>query len=276
MSRWRDHLKRWLPPALLRWRRRRNSNLIRFTGNYTDYQSARDASTGYDADLIQSRVIAAQKKVRAGEGLFAQDGVVIQSAPPPIRLLAILYQVALEKETKVVNVIDFGGALGSTYDRCRAMAPSTLHFNWTIIEQPALVEAGQKEFSTDELCFSNSLEESLQSQPVDLLLLSGVLPYLEEPFTLLSQIAECKIPWIIIDRTPLLFTGESRLTVQHVPASIYGSPQSYPAWFLDHDQLCSILTPHYKLLSLHPSEDGEFDLGDVMSMSYGMIWKRKP
>ncbi|MCA9039652.1 MAG: methyltransferase, TIGR04325 family [Planctomycetaceae bacterium] len=241
MNSWRDQMKAWIPPALLRWRRRRNPNLIRFTGNYADFATAKAASSGYDAELIQSRVIDAQRQVRAGKGLFAQDGVVIESAPPPLRLLAVLYQIAFEKGNHSVSVLDFGGALGSTYDRCRAVAPPQLHFEWNVVEQPALVEAGQNEFSTDELHFHRSIDERLQTGPVDLLLLSGVLPYLEEPFTLFQQIVETKIPWIVIDRTPLLFEGKNRLTVQQVPASIYGTPKSYPAWFLDHDQLCDFL-----------------------------------
>lgn len=270
----RDHLRNWLPPALLRWRRRRNRNLIRFTGNYPDFATARAASTGYDAELIRNRVIEAQRAVRAGRGLYAQDGVVIESAPPPLRLLSVLYHIAIERGDNRVSIIDFGGALGSTYNRCRHAAPPNLHIDWNVIEQPALVEAGRKEFESDELHFATTIEDRLSRGPVDLLLLSGVLPYLEDPFTLLQQITTTVIPWLVIDRTPLLH-AHNRLTVQHVPASIYGSPQSYPAWFLDHEQICNVMNGAYELLAEHPSGDGEFDLGNVISLSCGMIWKRR-
>ncbi|QDU79194.1 hypothetical protein Pla110_08990 [Polystyrenella longa] len=275
MTKWREHLRSWLPPALLRWRRRWNPNLIRFTGDYPNFETALADASGYDSELIQKRVIDAQRQVRAGKGLFAQDGVVIDSACPPLRLLSVLYHLGLEKDSKSISVIDFGGALGSTYDRCRHAAPVDLKFDWTIVEQPALIQAGRDDFTTSELKFSPSIEERLAQGPVDLLLLSGVLPYLQEPFSFLRMIANTEIPWIVIDRTPLLFQKCNRLTLQHVPASIYGSPQSYPAWFLDHNELCDILSSHYEIISQHPSGDGEFDLGDVQSLSYGMIWKRR-
>jgi len=67
----------------------------------------------------------------------------------------------------------------------------------------------------------------VDNQP-NVVVLSGVLNYLEHPYTVLDQLLTLLCDHVIIDRT--LFWGgpTDRLCVQSVPPSIYKA--SYPSW----------------------------------------------
>ena len=62
--------------------------------------------------------------------------------------------------------------------------------------------------------------------------LSGVLQYLEHPYSLLADIVKRKIQYIIVDRTRFTLKNvDDRLTVQMVHPKIY--KPSYPCWFFN-------------------------------------------
>ena len=102
-----------------------------------------------------------------------------------------------------LNIIDFGGSLGSTYYQNRLFLDSLKHLQWNIVEQPSFVQKGQQSFESDSLRFYQSIEECLQSSQKELqvILLSSVLQYLERPYSLLMEIIERKIRYIIVNRT---------------------------------------------------------------------------
>ena len=117
-----------------------------------------------------------------------------------------------------------------------------------IVEQPVHVACGKQDFESDELHFYSSVEECLAAHRPDVLLLSAVLHYLPKPYDTLRALVQWGIPSIIIDCTPLLAGDRDRLTVQHVPATIYAA--SYPAWFLSQTKLTGvILAAGYRLLA---------------------------
>ena len=86
------------------------------------------------------------------------------------------------------------------------------------------------------------------------LLLSSVLQYVPSPYTLLKSLLQHRIPHLIIDRTAFLCSNCERLTVQHVPDSIYSA--SYPAWFFSENHFHSeIRSAGYRLVADFPGSD---------------------
>jgi putative methyltransferase (TIGR04325 family) len=127
-----------------------------------------------------------------------------------------------------LNVLDFGGSLGSTYYQNRAFLRNLPEVQWNIIEQPAHVNVGKKYFEDEVLKFFPNIEICLSETKPNVILLSSVLQYLENPYEILKELLDLPCDYLIIDKTPFWDGLTDRLCVQQVPPSIY--PASYPSW----------------------------------------------
>lgn len=203
---------------------------VSFAGDYASWDAAARASTGYDAREILSKTMTAARKVRDGAAAFERDSVTFDTPSPPFPLLAALLRAAAAENR--LSVVDFGGALGSSYHQCRRFLDTIGRVRWNVVEQPHYVEAGRAEFANAELRFFRSVEDCLAVEPVrpNVLLFSSVLQYLPAPYETLEGLLRHRIPHVVVDRTAFVGGDRERLTVQTVPPSIYEA--SYPAWFL--------------------------------------------
>lgn len=240
---------------------------IRFTGDYASWDEARRASAGYDAPAILQKTREAVLKVKQGKSRWEQDGMVSDSDATPTALLAALARIAAVKEKPELHVLDFGGSLGSTYYWCRPFFAKDFTLTWSVVEQSEHVKIGQADFQDEQLRFYFTVEEALAAHPVDVLLLSGVLHYLDTPEGWLENLRRWPIPHLIIDRTPLWDRDRHRLTVQQVPKEIYTA--SYPAWFLSKQKIFSLIERDYTLQWQTPdSETWEIDRDSVQNSFY--------
>jgi putative methyltransferase (TIGR04325 family) len=86
------------------------------------------------------------------------------------------------------------------------------------------------------------------------LLLSGVLQYLPEPYEVLRRLLQHGLRHAIMDRTPFLEADRDRLTVQQVPEEIYRA--SYPAWFFSETKFRTTVTAAgYRVVAEFPGSD---------------------
>lgn len=211
-------------------------------GNYPDWQSACAAcSGGYDSDAIFQKVREAARKVRDGKALWERDSVCFYHEEYNIPLVAWLMSVAAYHKGSL-HVLDFGGALGSTYMQNRKFLDKLPDFSWNVVEQPHVVACGEDEFTTDTLHFYGTLAESFAKQPINVVLLSSVLQYLAEPYALLEEATSYQPYAVIVDRTPFL-PQQERFTVQQVPKEIY--PAAYPCRWLDRSRIERVIAPQY-------------------------------
>ncbi len=181
----------------------------------------------YASDNIFQQVAAATEKVRKGLAVYEQDGVCFHKMLVNYELIcAFLYVYAREKR---LQVIDFGGALGSTYFRYRALWEK-LAVSWTIVEQEHYVKYGKEHIS--EIEFAYELDEC--SKDADLVLLSGVLSYLERPYEILDEILMRKVPYVVIDEQAFHPSGVHGIVLQNVPPAIYRAV--YPAHLFSLDE----------------------------------------
>lgn len=224
----KEILKLLCPPILQKTITAIRNNQIRFSGDYASWNEAQKDSTGYDTQQIAQQVLESSRKVTTGEAIFERDSVCFFEENYRWPLLSCLLLIANNQKNQL-SITDFGGALGSLYFQHRALLSSINQLNWSVVEQPHFVDMGQKEFQNEELNFHFTLAESIQSTSSNTVLLSSVLQYLEYPQELLKQIAEMRIHYILIDRTPFIDSDRDRLTVQSIPKNIYAA--SYPAWF---------------------------------------------
>jgi len=246
-----------------------------FTGDYASWTDAERASVGYAAPDILEKTRAAVLKVKNGEATFERDSVILPDPEYPFPVIAGLLRAALA-ENDTLSVLDFGGALGSTYFQCRKLLDPVPHVRWSVVEQPAHVECGRAEFETDELRFYTTVDECLRSERPQVLLLSSVLQYLSEPHAFFANILGYGFRHVIVDRTTV-FKGSTpdRLTVQQVPAWIY--PASYPCWMLNYRRLLDLVSPTYTCIADFPAHIGTTISFDGAHASYiGFLLDRKP
>lgn len=222
------------------WSEFRRHNVF-FEGPHNDWRSAMAASDGYDAPAILAKALEATRAVVQGRASYERDTVVFTKRSYSHPLLAWLLYVASRSDLRL-RVVDFGGALGSSYfQHCPALT-HLAELNWCVVEQPHFVSAGQAEFGHGGLSFSDSLDEAIDRVRPNVVLLSGVLQYLEHPHEYLEDILSRGVKFIIVDRTTAQFDVAAAPFVQHVPAWIYSA--SYPVWFLNAHEMQANFAKH--------------------------------
>ena len=211
----------------------RRHNVV-FDGPHNDWRSALAAADGYDAPAILAKVVEATRAVVQGRAEYERDTVVFTERSYSHPLLAWLLYVASRSDLHL-RVVDFGGALGSSYFQHRSALAHLAELKWCVVEQPHFVIAGRTEFEDARLSFSDSLDEAIDRVKPNVVLLSGVLQYLEYPLEYLENLLSKGVKFILIDRTAAQFDIAATPFVQHVPAWIYSA--SYPLWFLNADEM---------------------------------------
>ena len=117
-----------------------------------------------------------------------------------------------------INVLDFGGALCSTYFENRDFSAGLSDVRWNIVEQPRQVETGKRWFEDDQLKFYARIEDCLAETQPQVIVLSSVLQYLEEPNALLAELRALPCDHLIVYCTPFWAGSTDRLCVSPVPA----------------------------------------------------------
>ncbi len=266
-----------LPPLLTEWlrgrrpARGRQDGAIRFAGDYPSWEEARRHTTGYDSPVILARTRDALLQVKNGTAVFERDAVLLPVPEPPMALLAGLLRAAAEKAGRL-HVLDYGGSLGSSYFQCRNFLAPLSALRWSVVEQPAHVACGQREFADDRLQFFASVEDCLAAGRPDVLLLSSVVQYLPAPHEFLACMLRHQFDWIMVDRTAFHDGPRDRLTVQQVPEAIY--PASYPAWFFSESRWRQNFPPAYECLAAFPALDRP-ELPDGRAYARGMIYRHR-
>jgi putative methyltransferase (TIGR04325 family) len=237
-------LKELIPPFVMRTAMRLSGRGIRFEGNYRSWRDAQQASGGYDQEDIVRRVFEAECKVSSGEAADERDSVLFDSIQFSLPVMAALARIACMRNGSL-RVLDFGGAFGGMYRQYRAFGlPEGV--SWNVVEQPEFVRLGRA-FENNELRFFTSFEEVLTGGLPDVLLLSSVMQYLEDPFGVLRKIMSTGVSHVVIDRTPFFDAEHDLLTVQRVPSVIYKA--SYPCWIFSRSSLLRAIEQKYRMVA---------------------------
>lgn len=197
----------------------------------------KENGTGYAEESILQQVLAATQKVRTGHAVFERDGVLFYKQDYNYPFLAALFYAlnGCLSSGEHTCVLDFGGSLGSTFfQNQKLLAPFSCR--WHIVEQPHFVEAGRA--NVPEVTFHESVESYIdQGGMPDVLLLSGVIQYFDQPYEYLKRMLAGNFKYILVDRG--FFNDrepdKDRLAIQTVSPSIY--PAAYPVWLLSLDKV---------------------------------------
>lgn len=259
----RKVIKDLIPPIILR---SVTGLYYGWHGDYSSWREAVERSGGYDSKAILEKVKKAALKVKNGRATYERDSVLFDHIEYSFPLLSGLLWIAAKNNGKL-NVMDFGGSLGSSYFQNKLFLDSLSSINWCIVEQSEFVKVGLESFENEKLHFFNSIDECLKSYEIDVVILSSVLQYLEKPFTILDHIKALRIKYMIIDRTPFI-EGHDRITIQKVKPAIYNG--SYPCWFFNKGKFVSRLSDEYKLVL----EFDALDKANIKSKFKGFILEK--
>lgn len=272
MNKWR-RIRAWIHRALSFVRKRMfkmGSHDKTWSGPFSSWEEASKVCGGYDDELILEKCKNSLLKVKRGEAVYERDSVLFNRVEYNFPVLAGLQRAALGNNDGSLCVLDFGGSLGSTYFQNREFLKPVKDLKWCIVEQDNFVRCGKEYFEDDSLKFFYSMEQAFAFHFPDVLLLSSVLQYLEDPYAFLHKVMGLQVEYIIIDRTSFLPDNEDVLMVQHVPESIYKA--SYPHWFFSETKFLRQFKTHYEELV---RADSIFQLNIDGARSYFRIFKRR-
>jgi len=247
----RKFIKDWVYGSrivkILRLLKCNQNNLIWFVGDFNSWQSAANKCVGYDDVAILHKVLSATLRVKRGEAAFERDSVVFDQIQYSWPTLSALMWSAARNQGRL-NVLDFGGSLGSSYFQCSKFLKDLGEVSWSIVEQKHYVAAGRQHVQDNVLRFFETVDECLTYKKPDVILLSGVLQCIPDPWELLSQLIALGCDTVILDRTSYINNGErERISIQHVPPSIY--PASYPCrFFVENDVISLFSNAGYELV----------------------------
>jgi putative methyltransferase (TIGR04325 family) len=251
MSRIKSLARDWLPPAVFSTIQRLRHGGQRYEGGFSTWTEAAAESTGYNAEHILSVVLEATLKVQRGEAAFERDSVVFDKIEYAWPVTAGLMWAAA-RAGGTLNVLDFGGSLGSAYFQHFQLLKRVNHVRWNVIEQPHFTNVGKQQIQDKSLFFYDTIAECVAVTQPNVILLSSVLQYLEGYAAILEALTNIGASVLIIDRTP--FSSEEKIVVQHTPSSIYAA--SYPMRVFSKSVFMDRLYPHWHLIASTVSADG--------------------
>lgn len=233
IDRIKEILRQLIPPILLSAFKRKRWG---FFGHYKEFESTPAKTDFYAQDIIFEKVKLAFSIFERGEAYFERDAC-------PIRERTYNWPiVALIQSFGKVDVLDFGGGFGTVYWQNLDFIKNSIK-TWTIVEQPHYIDYLREKFKRHpQLRFHKTIDEAHKP---DVVILSGVVQYIADPYKLLEQIKALNADQLIFDRTPMIKEGEERVTIQKLNPKIY--PVDLKAWFLNERKLIEFLSPQYEL-----------------------------
>jgi putative methyltransferase (TIGR04325 family) len=262
-------IKKWIPPVLFDVLRIANPRLISLSGHYNSWDDAMAQCKGYDQSIIFEKTLASALEVKNGNKPFERDSVLFDQIVYSWPILASLNWAAAQ-DSGNLRVLDFGGALGTSYFQNKKFIDHLSEVSWHIVEQPKLAELGNKYLKDDFLSFSSNVEDGFRFFRPNFVLLSSVLQYIEDPFDVIANLANRDVSVIALDRTPFLKEDQKTfIQKQSVPSQIYSA--SYPCYLFNEIEITSAFRNYgYQLVESFHS----LDKLSTKATWKGMIFKK--
>ncbi len=262
-------LKKWIPPGFWDFYRLFSLRTTKLSGYYDNWDDAMTQCKGYDQSNIFEKTLASALEVKNGNKPFERDSVLFNRIVYSWPILASLNWAAAQDSGKL-RVLDFGGALGTSYFQNKKFIDHLSEVCWHIVEQPNLAELGNKYLKDDTLSFSSNIERGFRLFRPNFVLLSSVLQYIEDPFKVIANLANRDVSVIALDRTPFLKEDQKTfIQKQSVPSQIYSA--SYPCYLFNENEIISAFRNYgYQLVESFHS----LDKLSTKATWKGMIFKK--
>lgn len=244
----KSFIKSLTPPVVFDFINNRRGT--RWQGEFKNWNDALGKSSGYNSDNVFEAVLKSALLAKSDHEGFERDGVFFKEKKYS---LPISMGILLSLQNRAVNVLDFGGSLGSSYFQHRSLLKKFDSVAWSVVEQEKFVEIGQAKFQDKSLMFYSDVDEVFKDRSPDVLIFSSVLQYLEDPYLILTKCLEKDFQYVVIDRTP--FSKRNHIKLQVVDSTIYSA--SYPCWFFSEEEFIDFFRVRgWLLVSSFLNEEG--------------------
>ncbi|WP_316735824.1 methyltransferase, TIGR04325 family [Pedobacter aquatilis] len=261
-------VKQILPPivtdAIIK--RRYVKSPVLYNGNYNSWEDAKQNSGGYDAANILEKVKQSILRVKNGEVAYERDSMTQDNVEYSWPLLGALQHIAIENGN-TLNVLDFGGSLGTSYFQNRSPLSHLDKLKWTVVEQKHFVECGKEFIEDNVLTFEPTISIAVEKQNYNVLLLSGVHQYMPDTDEFNTEVLSHDFDYILIDRVSFIEDAK-RLVVQTVPEWLYKA--TYPTYLLNEQEF---IAPYLKKYDLVYDFNAVVDQDEISEDGKRMYWK---
>lgn len=253
------YLKKLIPPIFFEIR-----NKIFWKKCNLGFVECRFECTGYDDELTVEKCFrSAIDAISLGK--IERDGEILNSMRIDFELLCSLQTIFIE--TGKLSVVDFGGGFGTSFFQNSPFL-NNIKIEWGIVEQAKYVEKINNSALKKKFKGFVELDEAIKQLSPNVILISSVLQYLENPMVFIKNLISLNIDYLIIDRTLFSLNGEAFMSKQYVIGSEY--ELTYPCWFLSYENLLEEISTKYKLVY----EWNSFDKSNLPSEFKGFFFKK--
>ncbi|MDZ7880937.1 MAG: methyltransferase, TIGR04325 family [Saprospiraceae bacterium] len=217
---------------------------------FTNWQTAEKACGRYDEEVVLNTFVNAALAVGQGNAIYDRDGRTYRSFSENSHLVAALQHVSNTKGE--FKVLDFGGALGNMYRQHRWFLSKYEDFTWCVVDQESFVETGKRLFTSNKLKFEPTIPEAVASYQPNIAIMSNVLQRIEHPFAVLSELAQSGIPYLFIDRTPVITATNHKITRDTFSA--INQEGNFPAWHFSEAAFKQAILKNYRILNEFDAE----------------------
>lgn len=217
-----------------------------YRGRYSSWEEAERNSIGYGAPSIAKKVAKAVSAVIANEAAYERDSITFQEPEYSWPVATALLWVASNKKNKL-EVLDFGGGLGSSFFQNKPLLAFVGRLDWHIVEQASFVQEGRKLFQNGLLSFHANIEECLSVAKPDIAILSSSLQYISRPYEVLEKISNAHIDVVVFDRTLFGSQADDVITIQYVSPEIFDAV--IPVWILNEKHFLAFMQDKYRIFA---------------------------
>jgi putative methyltransferase (TIGR04325 family) len=210
-----------------------------FEGNYSSFEEASSKCKGYSDKETVSEI-----KKKFTESIKSRSGRQIFLDQYDQQLLSAFFIATRALVKNHISVLDLGGGFGIHYHQIKNAAGSKMSFKWDVVETAVLANEATAQNRYEELSFYDNIGHLVNNR-YDIILTSGTLQYLPDPFAMFRYFQEIQHQFLIINRFPLIDEPADRLTIQNVPKSYYSA--SFPSWFFSSEKWISAFEKEYKI-----------------------------
>lgn len=235
----------------------RNGNeVVNYTGNYSTWKEAESESKGYDQKNIFDKNLSSLEHILAGNKKCEKDTILYDNYQYSFPTILGL-NFASNQDGNTISVLDYGGGFASSYFRNYKILKQ-FKLSWTVVEQDHIVDiANQKFKGINQISFLTNaqLQEHVNKFNFNLVLLGSSIQFFANPSRILKSFSSQNLKSIVVEQTPFVKHGPSRITIQNVKEPVYDA--SYPAWHFNESEFRSWIAPHfeteYRMVNPHVS-----------------------